>query len=79
MHQGNPHSPGMKLYFLAIVILVQILGIWKRIIGHITRRTPISSPKVKLQGDTPIHVPTQIMLHHSCTTLNASNAIMMDI
>lgn len=33
VHQGNPHLPGIKLYFLFVVTLVQILGTWEKIVG----------------------------------------------
>ena len=36
-HQGNLHPPGTKVYFLVIVILVQTLGTWQKIVGHITK------------------------------------------
>ena len=37
VHQGNLLLPGTKVYFLVIVILVQTLGTWKKIVGHITK------------------------------------------
>ena len=36
-HQGNLHPLGTKVYFLVIFILVQTLGTWKNIVGHITK------------------------------------------
>jgi len=35
VHQGNLHLPGTKFYFLVIVILVQTLDTWQKIIGFI--------------------------------------------
>lgn len=37
LHQDNPHLPGIKLYFLVIVTLVQIFGTWKKIVGLTTK------------------------------------------
>ena len=37
LHQGNLLLPGTKVYFLVIAILVQNLGTWKNIVGHITK------------------------------------------
>jgi len=37
LHQGNLLLPGTKVYFLVIAILVQTLGTWKNIVGHITK------------------------------------------
>ena len=37
VHQGNLHLLGIKVYFLVIAILVQTLGTWKTIVGHITK------------------------------------------
>ena len=37
LHQGNLHLQGTKVYFLVIAILVQTLGTWKNIVGHITK------------------------------------------
>ena len=37
VHQDSLHLLGTKIYFLAIVILVQILGTWKNIVGHIKK------------------------------------------
>jgi len=36
-HQRNLLLLGTKLYFLVIAILVQNLGIWQKIVGHITK------------------------------------------
>ena len=37
-HQGKLHPLGTKVYFLVIAILVQTLGTWKNIVGHITKK-----------------------------------------
>ena len=37
VHQGNLYLPDTKVYFLVIVILVQTLGTWQTIVGHITK------------------------------------------
>ena len=37
VHQGKLHLLGTKVYFLVTAILVQTLGTWKNIIGHITK------------------------------------------
>ena len=52
VHQGNLHPLGSKVYFLVIVILVQILGTRQRIVGHTTRTNimvPISFLEETLQ------------------------------
>ena len=35
VHQANLLLPGTKVYFLVIVILVQTLDTWQKILGHI--------------------------------------------
>ena len=37
VHQGNLHLPGTKVYFLVIVILVQTLVTWQKIVEHIIK------------------------------------------
>ena len=58
VHQGNLHPPGTKVYFLVIVILVQILGIWQRNVGHTTRTNimvPVSLLEETLQELMILH------------------------
>ena len=37
VHQGNIHPPGTKFHFLVIVILVQTLVTWQKIVKHIIK------------------------------------------
>ena len=37
VHQGNLHLPGTKVHFLVIVILVQTLVTWQKIVKHIIK------------------------------------------
>ena len=37
VHQGNLHPLGTKFYFLVIVMLVQTLDTWQKIVGNITK------------------------------------------
>ena len=51
------HLPGTKVYFLVIAILVQTLGIWKNIVGHITKTNimvPLNLLKAILQEEVMI-------------------------
>ena len=60
VNQGNLNLPSTKVYVLVIVILVQTLGIWQRIVGHITSThimVPINLLEVILQEE--------IMITHS--------------
>ena len=47
--QGTLHLPSTKVYFLDIAILVQTLGTWQKIVGHITK-TNIMVPVNLLQA-----------------------------
>ena len=60
VHQGKLHLPGTKVYFLVIAILVQTLGTWKNIVGHITK-TNIMVPINILE---PI-LQEEVMITHS--------------
>ena len=37
VHQGKLHLLGTKVYFFVIVMLVQTLEAWQKIVGHITK------------------------------------------
>ena len=55
--QGTLHLPGTKVYFLDIAILVQTLGTWKKIVGHITKTNimvPINLLEAILQEEVMI-------------------------
>ena len=55
--QGTLHLPGTKIYFLVIVILVQTLGTWKKIVGHITKTNimvPVNLLEAILQEEVMI-------------------------
>ena len=57
--QGTLHLPGTKLYFLDVVILVQTLGTWKNIVGHITK-TNIMVPANLLE-----EILQEVMIYYS--------------
>ncbi len=59
VYQGNLHLPGTKVYFLVISILVQTLGTWKKIVGHITK-TNIMVPVNLLET-----ILQEVMISHS--------------
>ena len=57
VHQGKLHLQGTKVYFLVIVILVQTLGTWQKIVGHITKTiimVPINLLEAILQEEVMI-------------------------
>lgn len=49
IHQRNLDLPSTKVYILVIAILVQTLGTWQKIVGHITK-TNITVPNNLLEA-----------------------------
>jgi len=55
--QGTLHLPSTKVYFLVIAILVQTLGTWQKIVGHITKTNimvPVNLLEAILQEEVMI-------------------------
>ena len=57
VHQGKLNLRGTKVYFLVIAILVETLGMWQNIVGHITKTNimvPVNLLEAILQEEVMI-------------------------